>query len=153
MNILGFCPRCGCEVDKVVDQELEKKRRCPSCGAIYYGLPEKLGRARACRNCQCLYDRHTWKLVPTEEWERLPIKQPCDKCKHELHMMELVVKRGGIYWRCEKCGNSGVLSEHSKISKQVRELAKTPAPASIGLDLEPEQCPVCSGTVQLKGEA
>ena len=78
----------------------------------------------------------------------MPTKQPCDCCKAEMAMMADVVRKGGIYWKCDKCGNSGVIQADSATAKQVRLAAKTPAPKSIGIDFEPDQCPVCSGKIK-----
>lgn len=144
----GFCPRCGREVPERVEITYQTiKRRCPNCGAIHYGLPEKRGRARACSNCECLYNRKTWEVMPTEEWEKLPMAAPCRVCQLELSMMEEVVRKGGVYWRCAKCGNCGVIAAENELAKTLRKASKTPAPEAIGIELDPEQCPVCSGKI------
>jgi rubrerythrin len=65
-------------------------------------------------------------------------------------MMETVVKAGGIYWRCNNCRRSGVIGADSELAKSIRLTSKTPAPEPIGIDFNPEQCPVCSGKVKPK---
>jgi len=143
-----FCLRCGQGITGLPNNKI-KKCRCPECGTIHYGLPDKIGRARACGSCERIYDK-TWKVMAWEDWECMPSKDPCPACKEELTMMANVVKQGGIYWRCNKCHHSGVVGADSELSKKVRLTSKTPAPDPVGIDFDPEQCPVCSGKIKLK---
>jgi hypothetical protein len=126
----------------------DKKYRCPNCGAIHYGMPAKVGRAKVCQRCQCLFDKRTWPIEEIEDWERMPSLDPCPTCQKELEGMREAVEAGGVYWRCSKCGESGVFSPEHKFAIQARKQAKVPAPQALGVELDEKNCPVCTGQVE-----
>lgn len=128
------------------------KIKC-SCGAVTYGRRVgSNGRLEKCSNCDA--DLRNAEVLEFD------IKVPnymtvgiCDKCKKMLEEHDsVVVNEGGIYWKCSKCGSSGVIKP-SGMTKMVREKMKLDKPEMIGdkkifqkcgIDFEgTENCPVC----------
>ena len=143
---LTFCPRCHGEANELMLLGTsDKKYQCQTCNLIHYGHP-RLGR---CQSSKC--KSHDIKFIGViEEHERLPASQPCDTCQKELSLHASVVAKGGVYWKCTKCGNSGVIKHTSPFSTMVRKAhgLNTPDSAGVfkpcGIDFEgKEQCPIC----------
>jgi len=74
---------------------------------------------------------------------RIPSSEPCDECKAKKAAVDEEVKRGGVYWKCTKCGSEGAIKAEHPLSIQVREQMEIEAPSPCGVNLT-GQCPVCN---------
>lgn len=139
---LTFCPRCGGE-----SQELlllganDKVYTCDSCGKNH------IGGGFRCQECKgnLSFSRHL------REGERLPATDICDSCKKEIKEHREEVERGGVYWKCDKCHNSGIIKAGTDLAVATREVHKLEAPVPCGIDFTDNAealCPICSGTIQ-----
>ena len=75
-------------------------------------------------------------------YNRIPSNEPCDECKAKQAAVKEEVERGGVYWKCTKCGSEGAVKAGHPLSVRVREQMKIEAPKPCGVDLT-GQCPVC----------
>ena len=55
-----------------------------------------------------------------EENEVLPTGL-CDTCQKETDEHKAIVLKGGVYFKCEQCGKTGVIRETAEYAKHVRE--------------------------------
>jgi rubrerythrin len=131
---------------------------CISCGEST-GEILMIGKCNRyiCRNCKLeIYDNGTPRKCPScgsgnislEELDvEAPRKMPyglCDKCKAENEKMDALVRQGGIYWRCTGCKSTGVVPPGKPLALAVRRQMQIAAPKPCGVELTPEQCPICS---------
>jgi rubredoxin len=145
-----FCPRCGRDDHKGTElNDHNRKYRCPGCGAIHYGLPAVIGPCRACQRCELVYAEDTWTIEPIMPWESLPSKDTCPGCQEDIANMAATVVAGGIYWRCSACGGAGTFPADHDISIKVRKKMSADKPEMIGVDLDKDTCPVCTGHCEI----
>ena len=93
------------------------------------------------------------KIRSVDEYEKLPSSEPCETCKLELKSHKEEVAKGGVYWKCDKCHNSGVIKVTSDFAAEVRKAHNIFAPDPCGVDFTDDadtMCPVCSGIVNKK---
>lgn len=132
------CYNCGKETGEIVllgnsDCLFE----CQACGSTVIGKP----RAVKCKKCG---QRHTLKKIRRlSETERIPTGL-CDSCKNIFDEMRKVVEEGGIYWKCKNCGSHGTLEAETGLAKLIREKTNIKAPDPVGIDIDSDNCPVCS---------
>ncbi|MBF0553240.1 MAG: hypothetical protein HQK96_01640 [Nitrospirae bacterium] len=101
---------------------------CPRCGA---------GKDK---------DRYASHFEVIERNAEAPMKMSgglCPKCDKMRKDADLEVSKGGIYWKCDKCGSTGAVKATSELSKNIRKKMKIEPPNPCGVVLLPEQCPVC----------
>jgi hypothetical protein len=88
------------------------------------------------------------KVRTLEEGEKLNIGELCDDCLKKKKEHDAEVARGGIYWKCERCGSAGVIKAEAPISQNVRKQTGIEPPKPCGVKLDRADCPACSGDVQ-----
>ena len=65
-----------------------------------------------------------------------------------MNLHEALVADGGVYWRCKKCGLSGVIVARSELAIAVRKKMGIEPPEPCGLEYtEEEPCPMCTGEI------
>ena len=136
---LTFCRRCGGDTEELMlIGANEGKFTCSQCGMVSFGS-QPMGY---CPNCK---QNHLMTRTGTiGEYEKLPASEPCDKCKKEITKHESIVAKGGVYWKCTKCGSEGVIKGTTELAKEVRKRHKIKKPAPCGIDFEGTYlCPVC----------
>ena len=125
------CECCGKDAGIVLLGIHEKVYKCVDCGQLHIGKPP-LGCQRCKSNVK--YDR------VLNEYERIP-NGLCDDCKNKKNECDEVVKEGGVYWRCKKCGSTGAIKKENELSKIVREKLGVETPKPCGVELD--ECPAC----------
>ena len=134
---IGVCPNCGKENGEILLLGRCNEYRCQACGQIIYGK----GRQQ-CPRCKSL----SIDLVKNDvEAPRCIPTRYCDACKKMFKEHKALVRQGGIYWRCTKCGSGGVVRPGTVGALVVRHKLGIVAPKPCGVEFTEEQCPVCSG--------
>lgn len=90
------------------------------------------------------------------DYERIPALEFCNTCKEELALFEAEVAKGGVYWRCSTCRNSGVFTSDSLIAKKVRDISGIKSPKPCGIDFTNDRkdlCPVCAKNIKGENDA
>jgi ribosomal protein L37AE/L43A len=121
---LTFCPLCGKDTNELA-------LLGASCDKVMREVHEMTGGKAGSIDGYKEYGHN-----------RIPSSEPCDECKAKQATCNDEVKRGGIYWKCRKCGSEGAIKAEHPLAKQVREQMKIEAPAPCGIDLT-GQCPLC----------
>ena len=143
---LTYCPRCGGESPVLV---LIGRRTtvltCIHCGTANIGSR----RHEECGKCGERLDGA--KARELEEHEKLP-GALCEKCQKEIKEFEVIVKAGGVYFKCSDCGAQGIINGDTEFAKAVREHAKVSAPEPIGAAFTKDNCPQCGPDAVKKKE-
>lgn len=118
---------------------------CPVCGKDTNEL-QLLG-ASADKVMRKLYEATDGKMGSREGYtgsstQKTIASEPCDECKARQKDADDEVKRGGVYWKCTRCGSTGAIKAEHELSKAVRKQMNIEAPDPCGVDLT-GQCPVC----------
>jgi hypothetical protein len=74
------------------------------------------------------------------ENEKLP-GSLCEACEKEVAEHAAEVAAGGVYFRCEACGATGVVKADAPLAAQARKGLGIPAPKPCGV--EAGSCPNC----------
>lgn len=133
----AYCPRCGGDAPSLIDiGKQDQVCQCRNCGVRLYGFTSGL----KCPGCGLSgafkYLRRLWKN------EKVP-GSPCDYCLDEINEHAEIVAAGGVYFRCLKCNQSGVIKENA-FSIDVRNEHRIAAPAPCGVEFnQDEPCPKC----------
>jgi hypothetical protein len=106
-----YCPQCGRPTPEIAIGHTLKAKLPGSNVLVYYPI-DKIDKAYA-----ALVDAGLVQLQEPLEWEELyegemiRARNPCPKCQIEAYQMQLVVDKGGIYWKCEQCNAHGVIAK------------------------------------------
>lgn len=148
---LTICPRCGGDgPELMLIGNQDGVYKCKYCGKSGIGNPSGYPKEK-CPSSGSLNGRHEWKFQRRlDDMERIP-GSLCDNCIQEIKEHEKLVADGGVYWRCLKCGKSGVILAHSEFAKAVRNAHKLAEPDTEGkykpcgaeFD-ESAPCPACT---------
>ena len=128
---LTFCPRCGGEASELIlvgsrDSIFE------CCGITLIG-------GGPCPKCKSsLNAKFVRKL---EDHERLPAREPCDKCKAELENFKKEVEAGGVFFFCEDCHCEGVIKASAPMAAEVRKTMNIEPPKPCGIKFDKNTCP------------
>lgn len=107
---------------------------CPSCNTVNYGSSTR----EDCGRCGLSLARGEVREI--DEWEKIPAGL-CKECEEKQKACDKMVKEGGIYFRCKKCGSEGSITAEHELSKAVRKKMNIPIPGKVGVELE--DCPSC----------
>ncbi|RPI52555.1 MAG: hypothetical protein EHM49_00315 [Deltaproteobacteria bacterium] len=134
---MGVCVNCGESTGEIILVGKCNKHICRNCKLEIYqnGTPQKCPR--------CGSGDTFLKEVDVAAPREMP-HGLCDKCKADNERMGALVRQGGIYWRCPACGSNGVILPGKPLALAVRHQLQLAAPKPCGVELTPEQCPVCS---------
>lgn len=121
---LTFCPVCGKETNELA-------LLGASCDKVMRQVHEATGGREGSATGYKEYG-----------FNRIPASEPCDECKAKQAACDAEVARGGVYWKCSKCGSTGAIKAEHPLSEAVREQMNIPTPGKCGVDLT-GQCPVC----------
>lgn len=66
----------------------------------------------------------------------------CKECKAELAHHDALVRQGGVYWKCQKCGSTGVVQPGTLPALTTRHRLGIVAPKPCGMVIS--CCPVCA---------
>ena len=136
---LTFCVRCGGKAEEIILLGAnDGKYECSTCGMISFGHQPQ-GRCPRCKQ-----DYLMTRIGNVDEHEKLPAYEYCDDCIKEIKDHKEIVAKGGVYWKCSKCNNSGVIKVSAPLAAQVRKQHKIDPPGECGIDFEGTYlCPVC----------
>jgi len=139
---LTFCHRCGGESQELLLLGIANfKSTCPLCDTAHYGGAGNPGRGR--QTCQrCDHSGFDFKFEELDEFEKLPSREPCDKCRELLRVAKENAPQGAILGKCKKCRSEFVLSGSSEWAKEVRKRLGIEPPALCGVELP--QCTNCA---------
>ena len=130
--VLTYCPRCGEATNELLLVGTAAKYECTNCQRKF------IGRPRVCDNCGSSTFTNLGKIDGTHE--RLPATDICDNCKKEIKEFNEEIEKGGVAWKCEDCGNTGVIKHTAAFAKDfVKEHGK-----HAGVLFNKEMCPVCN---------
>lgn len=121
---LTFCPRCGKDTNELALLGIRADK-------VMRQVYEMTGGREGSMEGYKEYGQN-----------RIPASEPCDECKAKQAAADEEVRRGGVYWKCTKCGSEGAIKAEHPLSKAVREKAGIEAPNPVGVDMT-GQCPVC----------
>lgn len=129
------CIRCGELTNEIaLLGNRNRKYKCKNCGVIVCG-----GRGSdKCPSCGEMWCLEFYKEL--EDHEELP--SICDKCRKLQSDVDAMVRDGGVYFKCKKCGSEGGFKKDHPLSGEVRKQLKVDPPKPCGVELE--ECPQCA---------
>ena len=134
-----FCPKCGKESDELILLgAVDYKYECSSCGRMHIGRPKS-------GVCSC--GMTLGKGILIGDFEVLPASDFCDACQEELLYFKAEVMKGEVFWKCDTCGNSGVIVAGFKLAVLIRKELRIEPPGLCGIDFTDDangMCPVCN---------
>lgn len=122
-----YCPVCGAETNKKAYGWI-RRAILPDGGRVF----ATKGKEAEAENGLLKNKRLTfanllhWEDVPPGE--SIPLNAPCEKCQAQAQANREEVARGGLFFICEECTTSGVLSHTSEYAKETRERLGKPPP-------------------------
>lgn len=131
---LTTCPICGDEGTGLVIGAI---RKVELNGKWYYaqvGSAHKVKKELIGAGLMHYGESLHWEKL--EENEKVPDSEPCKKCQDQISIEHEVIKAGGIYFKCSKCGIHGVIKAGADVSKGVREHSGIKAPNPVGIDFD-----------------
>lgn len=134
---MALCERCGKETGELLLLGRCNEYACRECGAKTYG---RLKKDAKCSQCG------SFTLYMTGQDVEAPMHLKhgvCEECRDRDEEHATMVRQGGVYWRCETCGSTGVVRPGSGLALVTRHHAQIAAPKPVGIDFGPDQCPVC----------
>lgn len=124
---LTVCPRCGGDTNEIVLLgNYNSIKECVGCGARVVGPTKEC--ACGCRNYRVVRE--------LDAHEKLTSSSLCDACAAELKEHEAIVADGGIYFKCDQCGSSGVIRGSAQLAQALRRKTGKAAPEPIGVRFE-----------------
>lgn len=144
---LTCCRNCGKDVGVALLGASESVFKCSRCDMKSIGgrprknRPGHLGE-RQCPGCGA-HDSYVRDGV-VGEYDKIP-DGLCTECEETEAACAEVVREGGIFWKCSKCGSAGAIRASAPLAAMVREQMDIAAPDPVGVDFEGDSnCPVCS---------
>lgn len=135
-----ICIACGADVGVILLGSNELVYTCDKCGRNHLGGKPK--------RCPCGELHLFTKKRKVGDYEKIPLGL-CKSCEEELEKHKSMVKEGGVYWRCTKCRNAGVILNNHELAKIVRDKLKIEPPAPCGVEFDGD-CPACKKKEQEK---
>lgn len=105
------------------------KWKCPRCKKYAY-----LKRPDKCWYCGTLFAEKQWKVFAINPNERVKSDIPCDVCIKEIVKLNEIVKAGGAFYTCLRCGGQGVIKACDAIA-ELREKMGTPIPQAVTVSM------------------
>lgn len=135
---IAVCEQCGKDTGELLLLGRCNEYECQDCGAKTYG---RLGLKMKCPKCDSL------RMIKTRTDVAAPMhlrsQGICEECRKMNEEHAALVRQGGVYWRCQACGSSGVIRPGAGLALAVRHTSGIVAPKPVGVDFTAEQCPVC----------
>jgi len=146
-EIYGANPSmCVCELCGEPTGELALLGKCNeyrcNCGALSYG------RAAGDMRCGKCGSRNLVVVARDVKASRNIAGGICEACREKIERDEALVRQGGIFWKCSKCGARGVVRPGTYCALMVRHKLGIVAPNPCGVELTEKECPVCQGDVR-----
>lgn len=145
------CEWCGRDTNTLGLVGSCSKLKCRNCGTIIFG-----SSAEPCPKCgkggRQLGDRYggggmyhgDFEVLERDTEVPMHIAQGlCDECDAKRKAADDEVAKGGVYWKCSKCGSKGAVKAGTKLAIAVREKMKIAAPNKYGVEFH--ECSVCKG--------
>ena len=132
------CPQCGVPTDGLMNGNIFYTK-LPSEQLIYVQHNEKNQARNFLVKQGVLSEFVTLNWIPVAAGERVPGKTMCEKCaehQQKIQYMQQEVEAGGVAWRCEECGNVGVVEADYDFAKDVRKESGVEAPNMCALNYE-----------------
>jgi len=132
---LAVCMNCGKETGEILLIGRCDKFVCLSCRQVVYGsAPRTCPKCGSCRIALAAKD--------VEAPWRIPAGL-CDTCAKMFEESKALVRQGGVFWKCKKCGSVGAVRPGTYLALMVRHKMGVVAPKPCGIKFTKEQCPVC----------
>jgi len=148
---LTICRNCGKDVGVALLGSREGLYTCTSCGTHSIGgrpgkdRPGHLGSS-ICPKCEASDSYVRERSI--EDGEKLPIEL-CDECKKLEDDTAQMVREGGVYFKCAKCGSAGAIKGTHELAIEVRKKLEVEAPKPCGIEFDEKTCPVCTGALKV----
>lgn len=130
---MAICPRCNKENGEITVGHI-KKAQMPDGRWVYASAGDGVRKTQRQLEAQGLPRATGW--VDVEEREKVPSPNPCKDCAEEMRVHAEVVKKGGVYFRCEACATTGVIKAESKLAVETRKQNNIEAPDPCGIAFE-----------------
>lgn len=109
---IGLCPNCNKENGEIVLVGRSNKAKCTKCNKTIYGLDQR------CPECNGSLRIEAFDVaVP----QHITGKSLCKTCQNNQIEMETEINNGGIPWKCEDCGSTGVIKASSEFAIQFKK--------------------------------
>lgn len=109
-----FCPRCGSLTGKIVHfGPKEAVTTCPNCGTINYAAKPN----NTCGKCFRLMAGGSVRILKKKE--KIPDQNVCSSCAQDIRDEQIIVRNGGLFFRCQECGKTGIILPESGL--KIRE--------------------------------
>lgn len=130
---LTYCRRCGGDCEELTLGAI-RKGTLPNGQLVYADVRSKYKLAQELLESGDINHKGdiTWSSL--DDYEKVPVTEPCNSCKSELLIEAEEVKKGGVYIKCIACGVRGVIKAETNLAKEVRANTGIQAPNSVGLE-------------------
>lgn len=158
------CPDCGEPTDGLMSGNIFYTK-LPSGQTIYVQHNEKHQARNFLVKSKVLSEFVNLDWIPVAANERVPGKTRCEECeKHQNHIqaMQQEVEAGGVAWRCEECGNTGVVTADYLYAQKVRKESGIEPPEMCALsfpecelhrEIGIDKCTTCETVTMLFAES
>lgn len=139
---MALCRLCGKETGEILLLGKCNKYKCSDCGFVLYGrlTPEN----KTCTQCGSQLESLAFDIAAPMQLRSMGL---CEECTAKMEEHAALVRQGGIYWRCQTCGSSGIIRPGTKFALMVRHKTQIVAPNPVGVDFTSEECPTCQAKI------
>jgi rubrerythrin len=139
---MALCRLCEKETGEILLLGKSNEYKCPSCGFVLYG--RLTPKDKICTRCGGQLELIAVDVAAPMQLRSIGL---CEECAAKREEHTALVRQGGIYWRCQICGSSGVIRPGTEFALMVRHKTQIVAPNPVGVDFTSEECPVCQGKI------
>ena len=100
--MMAYCPRCKKDSGIMMVGNRKYITTCPHCNTENIGSKP----TEFCGKCKKIMVGGKKKILP--DHTRLP-GALCKECEEELQEFQRIVSIGGVFWKCQECGQHGVI--------------------------------------------
>ena len=128
------CPRCSKSSGYVHLGLRDCAGICNTCKTFNIGLQANQARCEVCKS-----EDIKMTQVPAD----MSLPKICKDCLAAMAAEAEIVQKGGIFWTCIACNNTGMIEAGHPLAVFVRRQAGVEAPDPCVAQLDKTSCPVC----------